>query len=453
MKPVTGNSKWPSAALKGGIPFFLMILLFLIFGRTARERPPRPEPAVSGKPSSQNPAGPGPPQISSRTDRKIELLEREAAQPAGAIRLAAPLARAYIQKARENGDPSYFQRAEALLDRLLAEAPANGEALFLRGWLALFKHEFRDAVVWAEKGRKQHPEVSLYDGVLSDAYLEMGEYEKAIRHAERMLALKADQGSYSRVAYLRSIHGDSGAALALWKRAVQSGAPDAENTAWCRVELGDEYFNQGKIEEAEEAYLASLKTFPGYHRGQAGLAKVRAARNDRMEAARLYRQAIDQIPYPQYIAALGDLYLELGQPDEAQKQFDLVEHLAKLDRINQILYNRELALFYADHGLNLKEAMRLAEKELEARRDLYTYDILAWVYYQNRRYLEAEGAIQKAMRLGTPDARLFFHAGMISRALGKEKEAGRYLNRASAINPYFQPPPRKSERATRQEKE
>lgn len=442
MEPVThGIPKWRSAALKGGLLIVLMLLSFLfILGRTAWNGPSRSDPAASGKSPVRSPAGAGLSQNPSRTDRKIAFLEKEVAQPSGSIRLLPSLARTYIQKARENGDPSYFQRAEALLDRLLAENPGSQEALFLRGWLALFKHEFHEAVVWAEKGRAQHPEVSLYEGVLSDAYLEMGEYEKATRHAEKMLALKPDQGSYSRAAYLQSIRGNSDRALAFWKRAVQSGAPDAENTAWCQVELGDEYFNRGKIEEAEEAYLASLNTFPGYHRGQAGLAKVRTARNDRMEAVRLYQQAIEILPSPQYIAALGDLYLELGRPDEARKQFDLVEHIAKLDRINQRLYNRELALFYADHGLNLKEAMRLAEKEREVRSDLYTDDLLAWTYYQNRRYPEAERAIRNAMRLGTRDARLFFHAGMISRALGKENEAVRYLRRALEINPYFQPP-------------
>jgi hypothetical protein len=41
------------------------------------------------------------------------------------------------------------------------------------------------------------------------------------------------------------------------------------------------------------------------------------------------------------------------------------------------------------------------------------------------------------LRLGTRDARLFFHAGMIQLGLG-ERDAGKaYLGRALATNPHF----------------
>lgn len=379
----------------------------------------------------------------SLTDRRVALLEKQIAQSSNFIPIRNRLARTYIQKARENGDASYFRRAESLLTKSLEQEPTNAEALGLRAWVSLFKHEFKDAAYWAEKGLARYPLVSFYYGVLSDSYLEMGDYSKAVAYAQKMIDLRPDQSSYSRAAYLRSIHGDSEGAIELWRSAIRSGAPDAENTAWCQVELGDEYFNHGKLKEAEEAYQASMKAFPEYHRGLAGMAKVRAAQQQWDESAKFYQKAADVIPYPQYIAALGDVYMEMGRPEEARKQYALVEHIAKLDQMNQVLYNRDLALFYADHNRNLEEAVRTAEKELEVRKDIYTYDILAWVYYQNKRYQEAEQAVKKALRLGTQDARIFFHAGMISFALGNQKTARSYLSQALAINPYFHPPYRK----------
>jgi Tfp pilus assembly protein PilF len=43
----------------------------------------------------------------------------------------------------------------------------------------------------------------------------------------------------------------------------------------------------------------------------------------------------------------------------------------------------------------------------------------------------------EALKLGTKDARLFFHAGMICHRLGEHDKARDYLRRALATNPYF----------------
>lgn len=45
--------------------------------------------------------------------------------------------------------------------------------------------------------------------------------------------------------------------------------------------------------------------------------------------------------------------------------------------------------------------------------------------------------MKHAMRLGTKDAKLYFHAGMIEWRLGQVDLARQNLNQALAINPYF----------------
>jgi tetratricopeptide (TPR) repeat protein len=104
-----------------------------------------------------------------------------------------------------------------------------------------------------------------------------------------------------------------------------------------------------------------------------------------------------------------------------------------------MLYNRELALFYADHDVKLPEALQLAERELEVRKDIYTDDVLAWALYKNDKPEEALTVMTRALRLGTKDARLFFHAGMIYHRLGKQDQAKDYLQRALKLNPHFHP--------------
>jgi len=116
-----------------------------------------------------------------------------------------------------------------------------------------------------------------------------------------------------------------------------------------------------------------------------------------------------------------------------------VEFIGRLNALNKTIYNRELALFYADHDMKPAEALALAERELQARRDIYTYDVLAWALYRNGRAREAAAAMAEALKLGTRDARLYFHAGMIHMALGDAEQARDYLARALAVNPRFHP--------------
>ena len=373
------------------------------------------------------------------TDKRISKLETRLAEKPDDVKLRHGLARLYIQKVRENGEASYLTRAETLLAPFLRQTPPPGETLGLYAWLALFKHEFKAAAEWAEKARAQQPRESWNYGILSDAFLEMGDYQKAVTYAQRMMDLKPDQGSYSRAAYLRSLHGDHDGAIELWGSAIRSGARTGEYTAWCRVELGDEYFNRGRLHEAEQAYQAALNSFPGYHRGLAGLAKVRAAQGRWADAAELYQNAVDVVPYLPYIAALGDVYQATGQFEKADQQYQLVEHVAHLDRLNQILYNRDLALFYADHANHLDQAIHLARKELDVRNDIYSYDVLAWVLYRQGRYIEARTAISQAVKLGTKDPRLLFHAGMVMSATGQHQEAKQYLSRLLSLTPNFHP--------------
>src|SRR5262249_26379819 len=116
---------------------------------------------------------------------------------------------------------------------------------------------------------------------------------------------------------------------------------------------------------------------------------------------------------------------------------DLVEYIGHLSAINKTVYNRELALFYADHDLKPAVAVDLARKELDVRRDIYTYDVLAWALLKNGEPRQALAEMQPALRLDTRDARLYFHAGMIYDRLGQRDKARDYLRRCLATNPRF----------------
>lgn len=63
-----------------------------------------------------------------------------------------------------------------------------------------------------------------------------------------------------------------------------------------------------------------------------------------------------------------------------------------------------MALCWTTLGRRTREAVRLAGDERTIRDDLYSKDAMAWA-------LHARENIDRTLRLGTPDARLLFHAG------------------------------------------
>ena len=100
-------------------------------------------------------------------------------------------------------------------------------------------------------------------------------------------------------------------------------------------------------------------------------------------------------------------------------------------------YSRELLMFYANHDIKTGEACDSAIKEYETRKDIYGADLLAWTCLMAGRLDEARLAMRDALRLGTKDAQLFYHAGMIEKELGNQNEARRLLKLSLKTNPAF----------------
>jgi tetratricopeptide (TPR) repeat protein len=274
----------------------------------------------------------------------------------------------------------------------------------------------------------------------------MGEYDLAAQSyarltpADRPLAPRAAYARDSRVAYLKFITGDTPAAIQLMKAAVADATESqipSENLAWLHFELGEFYTQAGAIGAADAEYRAALSIHPGDYRALASVARLRANNGRYNEAVLLYRKAIAVVPMPVFAAELGDLYAKTGNHAEAEKQYRLVEYIGRLGQINQVLHNRDLAIFYADHDENLPEALDLARKEFEVRHDVYTWAALAWVLYKNGKYDEAYQASQSGLKFGTRDALLLYHNGAIAAKLGKSEQAQQNLAAALDINPRF----------------
>ncbi|MGD1022791.1 MAG: tetratricopeptide repeat protein [Candidatus Sulfotelmatobacter sp.] len=387
----------------------------------------------------------------SETDQQIRTLQDHMKQAPGDFAEYDRLGFAFFQKARETGDIAYYDLAEQTLDKALALTPQDFRAadpLLHMALVYMGEHRFSDALKYAQKA------IGTGSGNLSafaiegDAYTDIGDYEEAGAAYNTAQSLGQATSSPlavaytndSRMAYLRFLHGDSTEAIRLMKTAIaaalQANIP-RENLAWLYFELGERYFQTGDLGNADLSYRSGIVADPNHYRSIAGLAKVRAAQGKLNESIQLYQRSIAIIPFPAYVAELGDVYQQAGRTQEAEQQYDLVEYIGHLGKLNRVLANRELALFYADRGIKLPEALELARNELEVRHDIYTWDTLAWVLYKNGKCREAVEAIEQALALHTNDPLLLFHAGMIYHSLGEDSDAIDFLSRALKTNPHF----------------
>src|SRR5262249_13219119 len=152
--------------------------------------------------------------------------------------------------------------------------------------------------------------------------------EQAEQAYKTMISLKGTLSSYSRSSGLKSLKGDTVGAIADLKTAIALGIQQnqpKESIAWAQWQLGMEYFAVGNLKDAEKEYLESLGAFPNYYRANAGLGQLRAAQKKFNEAISLYQKALAVVPYPEYAAALGDVYRKLGRGDDAKREYQLVE--------------------------------------------------------------------------------------------------------------------------------
>ena len=409
----------------------LSIAVSSLFGQIEQ---PDPAPVVRN-PSDILASGAG--TQSGYADRIIASAQDRVKATPGDYRAYAELGLAFQQKARETNDPSYYAQAQDALSRALALKPDYYDAVAGMGTLTLSLHEFRTALDWGLKAQALIPEKAYAYGVVGDAQVELGNYYDAVQSFQRMVDLRPDLGSYSRVSYARELYGDVPGAVEAMQQAIRAGSPAAENTAWCRYQLGNLYFNSGQLDKAEQAYNEALMGYPDYLHAYAGLGQVRWAQGRTAEAINFYKQAVATVPLPQYLTALGDLYAISGDAKSAQEQYDTVLYIFKVFEAGGVNVNIEKAAFLAEHDIEIESAVAMAEDTAMSRQDVNTLDTLAWAYYKAGRYEDAHMTMQRAMRLGTQNALFFYHMGMIQRALGDEAEAQASLEKAIGINPNF----------------
>jgi tetratricopeptide (TPR) repeat protein len=347
------------------------------------------------------------------------------------------LAMALARRARETADPANYAEAEAALETSFELDPDNFEGLKVRTWVLLGKHEFAEALKLAQALNKRMPDDEMVYGLLVDAHVELGNYEEAEEAAQWMLDLtRGSVPALARGAYLRELFGDLEGAIDLMESAYRRVSPlESEERAWLLTQVANLRLCRGQAEIAEALLDEALRLFPAYHYALAGLARARAAQGKHAEAADLLRRRYERAPHPENLYDLAVALDRAGKTAEASAAFAEFAGKARAEMDGWDNANRELAFYYVDKARDPAEALRVTSLERSRRRDVFTRDVHAWALSASGRHEEARKEIDAALAVGIRDAKLLYHAGVISWKLGDHAGARARLQQALELNP------------------
>jgi tetratricopeptide (TPR) repeat protein len=371
-------------------------------------------------------------------EQKIAVASKAIAADASRHQPYAELALALARRARETSDPAWYTAAQVALEQSFALAPDNLQAEQARIWVLLGQHDFAQALERAQALNQRVPDELMTYAFLVDANAELGNYEAAEQAAQWLLDLRpGNVAGLTRAAYLRELFGDVDGALELMRTALQRTPPDeVEDRAWVLTQIAHLELAVGRADAAELALAQALGLFPDYHYALGQLAKVRALQGRLDESVDLLRRRYELAPHPENLFEVGEALKRCARVEEAGQTFAAFERTARAEMHKADNSNRELALYYAEYGANAREALQIAQREIERRSDVHTLDVYAWALYRNGSYTEAETQIARVLQVGVRDADMLYRAGAIAFAANDPTAAASRLTASLTLVPH-----------------
>ena len=343
---------------------------------------------------------------------------------------------ALAQRVRETADPSLYAPAMAAFEAALAVEPDDALALVGVAGVQLGKHEFAAALDTADKAIARSPMLVAAHAARVDALVELGRYDEADAAAGEMLGLDLDMTTLARASYLAELHGQLPTALAAMRRAADAPGLAPENTAYVQALLGNLLVYSEDPDAARTAYEAALALVPNHAPSLAGQGRLAVGAGRLSEAIARFERAAAIVPLPEYVIALGDAQMAAGDESAAARSYDLAGAEIQLFKAAGVVVDVDLAVFEADHG-DPAAALRSAMAAYDTAPTIRAADTVAWALHRLGRDDEATPYVAEALRLGSIDPILRYHAGAIEAALGDGKAARRDLELALQLDPGF----------------
>ncbi len=358
--------------------------------------------------------------------------------PNSALALAQ-LAALNVQKARETGQETYYPVAEEMARRSLTlRTHRNARTYVVLASTLLAQHRFSEARDAAAAAFALEPEVVQYKALLAEIDMELGDYGAAAQGFTGLAAYRTHLSIGPRLARWAEVTGKPAAARGMLQELVSEAEQrrdlPREQLAWFNFRLGDHYRRHGSPRRARASLSRALAVNPGDYRAHKALAELDLALGGTKSALKHARSAVSGSRTPETLLVLSGAFRESGDSAAART---IESGVATIIGADGGSFERAWHAYRLDWGIAADELVPLLDREVRERADVQGYDLLAWAYYKSGRIPQARAAISSALRTGTSDATVWYHAGTIFHASGDSMRASAYLRRALELNPAF----------------
>lgn len=366
---------------------------------------------------------------------RVAQLERAVAADPQDVRSLASLGSAYVARASQTGDATFYRLAQVALDRAERLRPGDPETLLSRGALALALHDFPRALDVGTRARAVRPDSPVALGIVVDAQVELGRYDQARGTLEQLLERNPGLPALARTSYQRELSGDLDGAIEAM-RAAADGTNDPVSRAPVQTLLAGLLLQRGDV-DAADAVLRQARA-AGAAPPAAGVqaARVLAVRGDLAGAVRILEELVAAQPVADALTLLRQLQDAAGLPADAEATAATVRSVAALQQAAGQIVDLEMSLFEATYGDPVR-GLGLARAAYDVRPDnVFAADVLGWAALRSGDLPTARDAIGRAVRLGGRTPALRWHAAELAAADGDVAAARAHLAVVLAAAPW-----------------
>lgn len=391
-------------------------------------------------------------------DREIDFHRaRVRRDPEGAVGWAM-LSGAYLKRSRVYDSDDDARAAEAAARRSIEIRRTRNAVAASRLVQALLdQHRFQDALGAAKDALRIAPTDANVIKLAVDSLYEVGRYDAANKLFQASKAQLDDISREEITARFEELSGKRNHVLERISRVITAARAhagiDAATMSSLHTRKGDLLATTGKLKEAEAEYRAALALNPANWKALGAMVELATARKDWDAVIGWGQKAEKLVTMPEQLSLMGDAYAAKGDAKRAEEYFGKVvaasgygpvqglshrgpAHPSALVKSHGHPLGRQFAVFAADHGRNLDDALRAAKADLTQRQDYLAYETLAWVHFKRSELKSAKKYIDKALKKGRHDPRVLMHAAQIYRSFSPSK-AYHFAQAAAAISPHL----------------